>query len=715
MRKQLQHHANNEQLSSLKGEFINTELENNFIQSHWSDKARQIRIVLIISFFAYLFASFQNYLDLQNSEHFYSILLARFIQFGFFAWSIYVCSVASNITKAQIIIFITEIITAIAEVIETLAYNQAENFDINLISAPFLFFIILIYYAFIPIRWSLTTIASLVGGTLIILAYLYIAEDHLESIIRHPVMLLGVIAIGAGVVRSMNIAQRQNWLQSKKLQNEIIERRRAEKRASQASKAKSEFLAVMSHEIRTPLNSILAMSEILSTDNELQNESSQRQLHILNIAGNHLSDIIGDVLDFSSIESRVISLSIKPIDLLETVEYAKSSIVNLAQQKNLQLNVEIGLDVPKFVLGDEQRIRQILINLIGNAIKFTEQGSINVSINRIKTLNNGILFSVKDTGIGIPETDLSKIFEPFQQSNFSSTRPHPGTGLGLAISSELVKQMNGQISARNNPNGGAIFEVIIPLEKTETPAEQFSHQAFKETNLEFNALIIEDSELNQIVFKEFLKQHDCTLDFYDNGLKALEALKSKDYDIILMDLHMPYIDGITVTEMIRNWEQENTLPSLPIIMISADNTVSNIEKAKKAGVNQYLNKPISRSILFSALIEHIPHSMVTTEEDSSESPLNVLLPKFFKLTTQHIEELHKEIDNSNQSRFITLTHTMKGHCQIFGFYELAESISELQDYIENSKTISNKQLHIKLNKFENRFTSLKSQQNTFFQ
>jgi len=488
----------------------------------------------------------------------------------------------------------------------------------------------------------------------------------------------------------MNRVDRHSWLQGKKLEFEIAERRRAEAKALSASRAKGEFLAVMSHEIRTPLSSILAMSEILSTDKGLQDERSRRQLDILNVAGRHLNELINDILDFSRMEAHHKSIASGPFALRETVDKAIASVRNLAMKKGLTLSAGVDADTPDLFLGDPQRIRQVLINLVGNAIKFTAHGGVGVQVHYS---GERLHFSISDTGIGIAEEDLERIFEPFQQSDSSSTREYQGTGLGLTISHNLVKQMGGRISARNRPAGGAIFEfeLALPIADRETSAAASSqHQIEVPAPAEgFRALVVEDSELNRMVIEEYLADVRCEIQFAPDGRGGVDAYENGKFDIVLMDLQMPEMDGITASRRMREWELRQGLARTPIVIISADSRVDTQEAAKDAGADGYITKPMSKAELFSALATHFPADSTSPGEPrQGNTVLSPLLPRYFEQMEHDIEAMSRAVSTEDIEKLQALAHAVKGHSQMFGFAELAKAAGDLEDLAETDASMT---------------------------
>lgn len=702
-----------EQIASLTGEFADPALELRYRRIHWGEQSQQVRIVCLISVLAYLLAFYQNYIDLGESDYLWNIAYLRLAQFILFGWIITRTFAAEFSPRWQYIVFAAEIVTGLAEAVETVQYQQAGLLT-DLTAVPFFAFIILIFYMFLPIRWALTTAATLIGSGFLVVGYAVIVEwQQLEHIIRHPVVLLGVIAIGAGVVRVMNRVRRSDWLHGKKLKLEIDQRRRAEAQALEASRAKSEFLAVMSHEIRTPLNSILAMTEVLSSDSAIQNERSQRQLGVLATAGKHLNDLVDDLLDFSRLEARAETIRTEPFALRTTIHDATAAIENLAKQKGLPLNTHIEETVPEWVLGNEKRVRQILINLIGNAIKFTDAGWIGVRVELADKASGAVRFAISDTGIGIPPGELERIFEPFQQVDASSTRQYQGTGLGLAISRNLVEQMGGNIAAHNRPEGGTVFEFVVPMPLADATASSSSDlsasQPLTAPATPFKALVVEDSELNRIVIEEYLAGVECKLQFADDGRQGVKAFQADSFDIVLMDLQMPAMDGITATQIMRDIERERGLKPTPIVIITADNQNASHQRAERAGVSDYLTKPMSRAELFKALNRHIQAEFATQEQPAAANfTLAPLLPRYFAQTEEDLQAMAQALQEEELEKLATLAHAVKGHSYMFGFPRVGQAAAALEETAK-SGTANSAALHVAWKVLETAFTAVVQQ------
>jgi len=384
---------------------------------------------------------------------------------------------------------------------------------------------------------------------------------------------------------------------------DITKRKRAEegllkaKRAAEtANIAKSEFLANMSHELRTPMNAVIGFNEIL-----LETELSDKQRHYAEIvqrSGGALLDIIEDILDFSKIEAGKLELDILDFNLLSLVEGFSETMALRAHNKGLKLFCIVDPDVPLFLRGDPGQLLQILNNLAGNAIKFTSEGKvvIHVSIESQKDGEVKLYFSVTDTGVGIPEDKTKLIFEKFTQADSSTSRRFGGTGLGLAISKQLVEMMGGDIGVRSKVGEGSEFWFSVLLEKQTkaNEAEESEHVGLlqKDNNI-LKILLVEDDMFNQEVAQEMLIQLGYNADIVDNGIEAIKALERIPYDLVLMDIQMPEMDGVKATRLIRSPESNVLNKNIPIIAVTAHAMKGDKERFIEAGMDDYISKPIS--------------------------------------------------------------------------------------------------------------------------
>lgn len=390
-----------------------------------------------------------------------------------------------------------------------------------------------------------------------------------------------------------------------------IDRKRAEQnliiakqKAEEAAVAKQQFLSTMSHEIRTPMNAVIGMTYLL-----LQEEPREDQLEYLNalkFSGENLLVLINDILDFSKIDSGKVFFEEISFSIKDLVYGIKQTLIYRAEEKGLKLMVMVDTNIPEFVLGDSARLNQVLTNLIGNAIKFTEKGSVKIEISLKKQTNRSIEieFSVQDTGIGIPADKLDYIFERFTQASTDTTRIYGGTGLGLAISKKLLNLQNSEIQAESTPGKGSRFFFRLAFQKSDEKSPQVS--AFEpEEKLELlkgkRVLVAEDNMINQIVAQKFLVKKGMEVDLAENGEDALDKIAKNEYDLILMDLHMPEMNGYDATKSIRN-SNDPKISSIPIIAITASVMMEVQGQIRESGMNDFILKPFNPNELYHKIL-----------------------------------------------------------------------------------------------------------------
>lgn len=492
------------------------------------------------------------------------------------------------------------------------------------------------------------------------------------------------------------------------------ELREAKELAEQSAMAKEQFLANMSHEIRTPMNSVLGFASLILKTN--LNKEQHEYADAIYTSGENLMSIINDILDYSKIEAGMVNVEELPFEPRSVFHSLKVVFSERAKQKQLELSFNVAENVPKQLIGDSGHLTQVITNLVGNALKFTETGSVKVKAEFKETKNRKVFvsFTVEDTGIGIPAEKVPRVFERFNQASNDTSRKYGGTGLGLSIVKRLIEMNGGQISLQSTVGKGSRFEAIIPYGVSEAKTNHVALEKMHDVHkLNASILLVEDNILNQKLALKVLSDFDCETEVAENGKVAVEKLKQRAYDLVLMDMQMPEMNGYEATAIIRNELKNN----VPIIAMTAHAMNTEKEKCLALGMNDYISKPFQVEDLFNRMSTQLKGKAFVNHSDEKQINgknglrleylekiaggnrqfMKEILDEFVQRVPEDLSELKKGIETEKYEDIRNYAHKLKSSLPVAGLdihvslltriEELASKKSGLGEIRENFVTV----------------------------
>ncbi|MDP2646228.1 MAG: ATP-binding protein [Desulfobacterales bacterium] len=524
-------------------------------------------------------------------------------------------------------------------------------------------------------------------------------QTFLEMLAMHA-------AVSINRARQYDQVQRLNQELEEKVKLRTAELEKAVHAAETANQAKSDFLAGMSHEIRTPMHAILGMADLLR-ESPLNSEQL-KYVQVFQNAGQSLLDLLNSILDLSKVEAGYFELDATGFDVNELMQRTCDVMAVKAHKKNLELFCRLQPETPRNLIGDPARLRQIFINLLDNAIKFTRQGEIALDgkVHQIQGETVLLHFAVRDTGIGIAKETQERIFETFAQADASTTREYGGSGLGLAICKHLCEMMGGKIWVESEPGQGSTFSFIARFKMEPSPGvmekpipadlnglRRPTVEAEEPGIRPVRVLLAEDSEENRFVVQAYLKESPVQLDLAENGKIAFDKFLTTSYDMILMDMQMPVMDGYETTRRIRAWEKDRMMEPTPIIAMTAHALTESRQKCLNAGCSDYLSKPVKKTSLLKTIQKYSPMSLPNTRNDGdgNDKTIEIIpdpmmagkVPWYLGKIREYSESIVNALQEKDFEAIMNIGHRMKGSGANYGFEAITEMGRSMEQHAKD--------------------------------